>query len=128
MKLWEKKLQNGLMVAVGGLDWVRLWRNNVGRARPLHDQKSVVQYGRPGMADIFGILQGGRFISIECKSPTGRLSEEQGSWARMCNKFGAVHIAARLPKWTTDERLDEAIAEVIDYVVTILCDARGEQL
>lgn len=120
MKQWEKKLQDGLLLGIGSLPWCRVWRNNVGRARPLNSPKTVVHYGRKGMSDVFGLLRGGRFICIEVKSDTGTESPEQKSWGAMVQSMGAIYIVARLAKGTTNETLQAEIDSEVRRVTRLL--------
>lgn len=96
----------------------RLWRNNsaqgwagkflkryangsvlIGDAYPLHAGLSV------GSSDLIGLTSMGRFLSIEVKSPRGRLTEEQQAWIAMVRQFGGLAGEAR-----SIEDLDEILA------------------
>jgi len=54
-----------------------------------------VKVGLTGQADLLGIAPGGRYISVETKSRTGRIRPEQQAWADMINKMGGIAIFAR---------------------------------
>jgi hypothetical protein len=72
------------------------WRNSTGCARYKGPGgPRFVRYGLPGSGDILGILPGGRFLSIQTKSTTGRLSPEQCVWLETVRGAGAVAIVAR---------------------------------
>lgn len=61
----------GLLEIIG----IQAWRNNTGA---LKDNKGrLVRYGKKGSADIIGILPDGRFLSVECKRPGGKIRPEQ---------------------------------------------------
>ena len=121
MKRWEKKLQDELLLQVGALPWVRLWRNNVGAARPLSSPGSVVQYGRKGMADLLGVMApSGRILSLEVKSAGGTVSRPQRAWANMIARFGGIHLTPQLPRSTSDDTLDTEIAAVVAAVIAQL--------
>jgi len=55
----------------------------------------TVRFGFKGMADLSGIVQGGRRLEIECKTKTGRLSKEQERFGAMIERFGGIYIVAR---------------------------------
>ena len=54
-----------------------------------------VRYGWVGCSDILGMLTNGRFLAIECKSRTGRLSPEQAAFLDAVNAGGGLGIVAR---------------------------------
>lgn len=55
-----------------------------------------MRFGTPGQADISGILApSGRRIEIECKSATGRQSEQQRRFQAMIEKHGGLYVLAR---------------------------------
>lgn len=73
---------------------LRLFRNNVGVAE---FYGSKVRYGLlVGSSDLIGILApSGRLISLECKSETGRLTDEQDKWLRMVRRMGGFACVVR---------------------------------
>lgn len=79
----------------------RVWRQNVIAAK-VGDR--FVRAGLPGMADISGILPGGKRVEVEVKGPGDRLSEQQKSFRSMIQKSGGVYVVAR--------DVDAAIAEI----------------
>lgn len=93
----EHSVQNDILRTFGTVPWCRLWRQNtgVGRYVDRSGRARTVQYGEPGQADLIGILRGGRWIEIECKSPKGRQSPEQRAREQTIRKFGGVYILAR---------------------------------
>jgi len=48
----------------------------------------------PGMADIVGMLPGGRFLAIEVKSEEGVVSKEQREWLNRVHAHGGLVILA----------------------------------
>jgi len=88
----EKEIQNAIIRAFGTRTDMTIWRQNTGAARY---GRQVVRFGIPGQADLSGILDGGRRIEIECKSPTGRQTHEQAAFQRMIEKRGGIYILAR---------------------------------
>jgi hypothetical protein len=115
----EHDLQDALLLGLGGGREFRCWRNNVGRARPLTHPETVIQYGRPGMADIFGILRCksgvGAFVSIEVKSETGKETPEQASWRRMVDAMGGLAVVSR-PKGPTGQDISAEVCRVADLL------------
>lgn len=92
----------------------RLWRQNSGRGwigdatKFTRAQTITVQPGdvlirkaRPfhagfeGLADIGGISQTGRYVAVEAKTATGRVSDEQRAFIRMVRSFGGLAGVAR---------------------------------
>lgn len=74
----------GLLEIIG----IQAWRNNTGA---LKDNKGrLVRYGKKGSADIIGILPGGKFLSVECKAPGGRVRPDQIDFMNMINKNGGL--------------------------------------
>ncbi|MDR1399087.1 MAG: VRR-NUC domain-containing protein [Treponema sp.] len=64
------------------------FRNNTGAIKT--PQGTFVRFGSPGSADFLGICPGGRFLSVEVKSPGGRLSPAQRAWLDAVNREGGV--------------------------------------
>jgi hypothetical protein len=71
--------------------WV--WRNNTGAARASGGR--YVPFGLIGSPDIIGVLPDGRFLGVECKSPSGRQSAAQKDFQRKAEERGALYILAR---------------------------------
>lgn len=90
----ESDVMQSILLALGSRPDCRLWRNNTGR---LLNPKSGrwVAFGLKGSADILGILQGGRFLAIETKTPAGRLRPEQIAFRRMVEGLGGLYVVAR---------------------------------
>lgn len=113
----ESELQSRILLNAGGLPHVRLFRNQVGEGyvgKALRDAEGVflrdarrVGMGLfPGSADLVGwrtllitpemvgtpIAQ---FLSIEIKTPVGRVRPEQKNWMDQVNLAGGHAIIAR---------------------------------
>ena len=58
-------------------------------------RRNTSPYRIKGVADILGILPGGRFLAIELKSATGTLTKEQKSFLEAINANGGVAFMAR---------------------------------
>ena len=69
------------------------WINNTG-ALPVGD-KRFIRFGLRVSADIIGILPGWRFLAVECKSSTGRLSESQAEFLDAVRANGGLAVVAR---------------------------------
>ena len=54
-----------------------------------------IRFGWPGCSDVLGQLRDGRFLAVECKSPTGRLRPEQTVFLERINGAGGVAFVAR---------------------------------
>ena len=54
-----------------------------------------VRFGWSGCSDILGQLRDGRFLAIECKSPTGKPTPEQSAFMKQVNSNGGVAFVAR---------------------------------
>ena len=89
----EAKAQAEIMLYLGTLSHVRVWRQNTGKAEL---RGRVVQFGVPGQADISGIVAPhGRRLEIECKSATGRLRTQQRKFGEMIERMGGLFVVAR---------------------------------
>lgn len=61
------------------------------------DQRSTVDLG---VADFVILLPGGRTVYIECKTKTGKLSEDQMGWALQAKMLGhIVHVVRSMPEF-----------------------------
>ena len=54
-----------------------------------------IRFGWPGCPDVLGQLRDGRFLAVECKSPTGRLRPEQAVFLERIRASGGVGFVAR---------------------------------
>lgn len=95
----ETQIQQHIRLAVGTRPDLRLFRNNTGS---LPDPRTgrPVQFGLArGSADLIGIRQVtitpdmvgqsiGQFVSLEVKTPTGRLTPQQRQWLDLIHRLG----------------------------------------
>ena len=90
----ESTIQSRILLALGSRPGIRVWRNNTGALRDSNGR--VIRFGLKGSADILGILAPhGRMLAIECKTETGRQSEQQKRFQEMVEKHGGVYVLAR---------------------------------
>lgn len=93
----EKVIENSILSFLKRNN-IYCWKNeSVG----IFDQKKGV-YRRKnsihrmnGVADILGILRGGKFLAIEVKSLRGRITEEQTAFLSSINAEGGIAFVAR---------------------------------
>ncbi len=57
--------------------------------------RRFIRFGFPGCPDILGMLKGGSLLAIECKSPTGKVSDLQEQFLDTVNKNGGCAFVAR---------------------------------
>jgi hypothetical protein len=75
---------------------IEAWRVNVSGAYNERAGRWVKKkYCLRGVADINGILPGGRFLAVECKTRNDRTRPEQEAFLEMVRRAGAVGIVAR---------------------------------
>lgn len=76
---------------------VMAWRNNSGAVKYKNGagRDRFLRFGYVGSADIIGCLPDGRFLAVECKTETGRVSEAQRFFLADIRKFGGVAVVAR---------------------------------
>lgn len=97
VKISEKEIENQI------LDWLKIhhifaWKNqSVGVFDPT---KKVFRMNRSphhlkGVSDILGFLPNGKFLAIEVKTQTGRVTPEQQSFIDQVNALGNVAFVAR---------------------------------
>lgn len=89
----EAVVVRNILQAWGAHPRLRIWRQNTGAAMY---KDRFVKFGVAGQPDIIGVMApSGRFIAIECKSDTGKQSDEQKAWETMFRSYGGVYILAR---------------------------------
>ena len=76
--------------------WVT--RMNAGVARYGEHGERLVRFGTTGISDLIGQLTDGRFLAVECKSATGRMSPAQESFLERVNAAHGVAFIARSEK------------------------------
>jgi hypothetical protein len=108
----HQRLVHEILIAVGGMPDVRVWKQVNGMAIP-YGAEHPVHFGGPnGQGDIGGIMRvsqlvdpdGGLYqtrntygvrLEIEVKTGSGRPSKEQIVYQKMIEKFGGIYILAR---------------------------------
>lgn len=71
----------------------RVFRNNVGRTKI---GEHWIQYGLcPGSSDLIGWTFKGRFLAIEVKTLTGKLTETQELFLNAVNEAGGLGLCVR---------------------------------
>lgn len=68
------------------------WINNTGA---LKVRESFIRFGKAGSSDIIGFTSDGKFLSVEVKTGTGRLTPLQVDFKDKCTKFRARHFVIR---------------------------------
>lgn len=107
----EAVIQHSVRLAIGGDPRAVVWRNNIGTARHFNapgDQCPNckckldirrVEYGlTKGSADLIGLTDSGRFIGLEIKSASGRISPEQKMWLELVRSKGGIAEVVRSPE------------------------------
>ena len=93
MAVKENKVQKEILAYLQS-NGVFCWRNN---NTAVYDAKLGMYrrfQGLKGVGDIIGILPDGRFLSVECKSKTGKASPDQLLFIKRCSHLGGVCIVA----------------------------------
>ena len=88
----ESSLQKAIIDHLNKIGFLA-WRNNTGAfGGEYKGKKWYVKFGIPGSADIFAIVEKGRFLGIEVKRK-GRLpSPQQNAWMQMIREAGGIAI------------------------------------
>ena len=93
---YESEFQARLVLALGRLPQLRLWRQNAGNATVVDKSggRRVIKLAPTGAADLSGIVRGtGQRVEIEVKrSADKRRSPAQVAWARMISGMGGVSV------------------------------------
>jgi hypothetical protein len=97
----EHEIQQRILLKLGSMPDVRVWRNNTGSVKT--EDGRFVTFGLKGSADIIGILQGGRFLAIEVKKPGGRVSPDQKKFIDTINAEGGIAFVA----YSVDEVIEK---------------------
>jgi hypothetical protein len=103
-----------LMIALGSIDGLRIWRQNTGHV-PVRDPSGrtvrIFSAGPPpGAADLTGIYRGIR-VEIETKAAGGKLRPEQELWRDMIRTHGGVYVAVWGPY--VDAAVDAVLKELV---------------
>ena len=103
----ETAIQQRIRLALGKLRHVRMFRNNCGKLPdPRTGRWIEFGVGNPGGGDLLGWrtvtvtpeMVGQRiaqFVSLEVKTPTGRVRPEQERWRQAVEKAGGVAAVVR---------------------------------
>lgn len=84
----ETKLQGSILKAINKLPGCIAWRNNVGVVE--RADGIPLRFGlAPGSSDIIGIYKG-KFLAIEVKTPTGRVTAEQSVFLATVKAHGGL--------------------------------------
>jgi hypothetical protein len=98
----ETDLVKAVLLRVGSIRGVRVWRNNTGALRD-HAGR-MVSFGLKGSADITGIIgPNGKRLEIECKTAKGKQTAEQSLFQAMIEKEGGVYLLVR----SADEAIEK---------------------
>jgi hypothetical protein len=102
----ETAIMQEIRLALGQQPGIKMFRQNVGAYKDPRSGR-VIRYGLvTGSADLIGwqsvviteAMVGqrfARFLSVEVKTPTGRLSPEQETWRQAVLKAGGIAVVAR---------------------------------
>lgn len=101
----ESEIQSAIHRKLGSRPDVRLFRNHVGKVRDERGRWHAFGLA-PGSADLIGWhsvtvtpdmvgQQVAVFLSVEVKTATGRVREDQEAWARIVKHHGGKAIIAR---------------------------------
>lgn len=90
----ETQLVSSILDALAAEPGVVAWRNNNGTIKR---GKRYVRFGlAKGAADIVAVVgPGGRFLALECKTATGRPSQDQIDWALEVRFAGGLFFVVR---------------------------------
>lgn len=99
----EAQIQHDIMAALGRLQHVRIFRNEVGRAVDPRTNAHIAFGLCVGSSDLIGIVSPhGRFLALEVKSATGKPTPQQLAFLQMVNDMGGIGRLVR--------SVDEALA------------------
>ena len=70
------------------------WRQNTGAAKL---KGFYVKFSFKGAADWLGMLQGGRFLAVECKGTNGKASDDQIAFLKNVNDAGGFALVVDDP-------------------------------
>ena len=93
---------------------IMAWRNNKGATPYINEATGRRRYvkfgGKPGASDIFGVLQGGRFLAIETKIRPRKPTPDQRMFMIDVNAAGGLAF----PAWTLDDVVERFEQEDAD--------------
>lgn len=88
----HEELVRRILAEIGARKDLRVWKANTGAVKT---DGRFIRFGLPGMADITGILAGGRRLEIEVKTGSARQTTQQKNFQEMIEHFGGIYILAR---------------------------------
>jgi len=88
----ESEIMAEIMVEVGAIEGVMMWRNNTGMIKSADGR--FVRFGQPGSPDLIAIANG-KFVGLEVKTPKGRVSPVQRKWRAACEAAGGRYAVVR---------------------------------
>lgn len=97
----EAQISDAIRLALGSDPTIVLWRNNCGVAEHWNGKSvDTVRYGLAnGSADFIGVLKtsetSGRFVALEIKSATGRVTPDQVTWLALVRRMGGFAAVVR---------------------------------
>ncbi|GHU34823.1 hypothetical protein AGMMS50256_29020 [Betaproteobacteria bacterium] len=95
----ETDIQASILQALSAhpsVAWANRMNAGAGKlAYPGGKASRFIRFGFPGMPDIIGQLTDGRFLGIECKRPSGKVSPEQAAFLEKSAKYHGVAFVAR---------------------------------
>ena len=91
----ESDVKHAIRVALGKLGWVSIYNNPVGVGFTKDGDR--ITYGLSvGSPDLVGFIRGsGKFLGIEVKTKSGRVSDDQRKWIDYATASGCVVGVAR---------------------------------
>ena len=101
----ERDIQSAILIALSHGP-TRLLRINAGVAwqgtviertpqRLVLARPYAIRLAAPGVSDLIGWTEGGRFVAIEVKAPRGRLTDEQAAFIELVRRSGGLAGVAR---------------------------------
>jgi hypothetical protein len=93
----ENQVKNAVLAYLK-MRGIMAWSNNSGAGNIVDQRRGTcrfIRFGLPGSSDIIGILDGGQFLAIECKTKEGRLSDLQQVFLDDIRLRGGIAFVAR---------------------------------
>src|SRR6187431_2117200 len=97
----EREIQNSILRDTAR-EPVRLFRSNAGKWFNVPNPCPVcatrgrwIQGFPAGAPDLIGLVHGGRAVSLETKTASGKQRDEQKDWQAMWERFGGVYLLCR---------------------------------
>ena len=101
----ERDIQSAILIALSHGP-TRLLRVNAGVAwqgtviertpqRLVLARPYAIRLAAPGVSDLIGWTEGGRFVAVEVKGPRGRVTDEQAAFLELVQRSGGLAGVAR---------------------------------